>query len=497
MSNRVVPFPGTEPGSRPVSLLADPRFHQTVLLLGAVLVIFTRLWESTLASYDDTYYAEKAKEILLTGQWLVPPWNFEPQFDNTPLYLWGPSALFHLFGVSEFTARLLSAVAGVGCVWITYRFGSRLFGEWVGFLSGAVLLTTPYFIKYSRHCMMDTTQTLLVTGSLYLLMLGLERARTLSTDVAAGLVMGLAVLNKSLLGYLPAAVYAVYCLAALVPIQRALRPGLLAAAGAALLVPGLWFAAVTWHHGTAFLSEHFGSILWQRALHGDPGQTVTWWSYLDYFRGLFTNFLPWIFAALWGTWTLLRAEVARRRALLPVCWAAVVLGLLSLAAAKKSWYVMPAYPALAILAGYGLDELLARRPRGREAFTAGIAGALLAFHLVAAGTPISLGRDRNRDLKAISAAARSAVAPGEHVVCFNLLPHWRYASPLHFYADRPLALPVTDPEVMQRIVRNAEAKAILTDVETYRRLAERLDRPPRILATSGELILFGPATPGS
>ena len=49
---------------------------------------------------------------------------------------------------------------------------------------------------------------------------------------------------------------------------------------------------------------------------------------------------------------------------------------------------------------------------------------------------------------------------------------------------------------MERIVRNAEAEAILTDVATYRQLVKRLERAPRILAASGDLILFAPAPEG-
>ena len=83
--------PGAPVAPVPHGLLEDPRTHQALLLLGGILVVFARLWETTLASYDDTYYAEKAKEILLTGDWLVPHWNLQPTFDNTPLYAFAAS----------------------------------------------------------------------------------------------------------------------------------------------------------------------------------------------------------------------------------------------------------------------------------------------------------------------------------------------------------------------------------------------------------------------
>jgi 4-amino-4-deoxy-L-arabinose transferase-like glycosyltransferase len=457
-----------------------------------VLVIFTRLWETTLASYDDTFYAEKAKEILLTGQWLVPPWDYQPNFDNPPLYFWATAILFRLFGISEFTARFVSAACGVGCIVLTYRFGRRLFGPWAGLFSGFALLTTPYFIKYARHAMLDTTQTLLVGCSLYLLVLGLQRQRTGWTDLAAGVLMGLAVLNKSLLGYLPLAIYAVYVLVARAPLRRALRPGLPMALLAALVLPGTWFAAVIARHGSAPLERHFGYVLWQRAMTGDPGQVVRWTSGLDYLAGLLTNFQPWILLALYGAWRLYRVAEAPRRGLVPIAWAGTVLLLLSLAAAKKSWYVMPAYPALAMLAGVGLEGLVSEARRWRERVAAVLAALVVAYILVIGCTPVPVGRDRNRDVAAIAPAVRAAVPPGGNVICFNLEPHWRYISPLYFYADRPLSLPVRDLEEMQRIVRDREARAILTDMVTWDRLRGRLGMEPPVLSSSGELILLGP-----
>jgi 4-amino-4-deoxy-L-arabinose transferase-like glycosyltransferase len=492
MTDRVVPFPEPPARPRPSSLLADPRLHSIILIGGATLLIFTRLGEASLSSYDDAYYAEKAKEILLTGEWLAPPWNLEPRFDNAPLYLWVTALLFGLLGVGELAARLLAAISGVACVWVTSRLGGRLFGPWVGFLSGAALLTTPYFLKYSRHAMLDTTQTLLVSGSACLLLLGLERERTLGIDLGAGVLMGLAVLNKSLLGYLPAAIYAAVCLAARVPARRALRPGLAAATAVAIVLPAGWFAAATARHGAVFLERHFGYFVWHRALRGDPGEPGGIAAHASILTGLFSNFLPWMPLALWGLWRLWRAGEPRRRAVVPVAWAAAVVGLLSLSVAQKSWYAMPAYPALAVLAGYGLDDLLRRRARAREAFAGGLAALLAAFHLVAVATPLPLGIDRNRDLRAIAGAVRAATPPGRPVTCFGLEPHWRYASPLQFYADRALSLPVHDPAEMERLLRDAEATAILTDVATYRRVLARLDRAPSVLAASGDLILIAP-----
>ena len=491
MSTPVLLFPGVRSPAPPRSPLSDPRLHQLALLVASLFVIFTRLWETTLASYDDAFYAEKAKEILLTGQWLVPPWDYQPNFDNPPLYMWATALLFKLFGPTEFAARLVSAAAGVGCILLTYRFGSRLFGPWVGLFSGAVLLTTPYFIKYSRHAMLDTLQTLLVTASLYLLLLGLQRQRTGWMDLGAGVLMGLAVLNKSVLGFLPLAIYATYVLAARIPLRRALRPGLWATILAGLALPGAWFAAVAARHGPAFVHRHLGYVVWQRTVAGDPDQVMSWASRLDYFTGLLSNFQPWLLLAVYGVWRLYRQEEEPRRGLVPVAWAGAVLVLLSLPIAHKSWYVMPAYPALALLAGVGLEGLAGH---WRERVAAVLGAAAAAYILVISLTPVPLGRDHNRDLAELAEAIHATVPHGETVTSFDLLPHWRYASPMYFYGDRLLTLPVTQWPEMTRILR-ADHGAILT----HRAILDRLitaGMQADVVASSGDLVLLAPGGPG-
>jgi len=486
----VLLFPGVHSPAPPRSPLADPRLHQLALLVASLFVIFTRLWETTLASYDDAFYAEKAKEILLTGQWLVPPWDYQPNFDNPPLFMWATALLFKLFGPTEFAARLVSASSGVGCILLTYRFGSRLFGPWVGLFSGAALLTTPYFIKYSRHAMLDTLQTLLVTASLYLLLLALQRHRTGWMDMGAGVLMGLAVLNKSVLGFLPLAIYATYVLAARIPWRRAWRWSLWVAIPVGLALPGAWFAAVAARHGPAFLHRHLGTVVWQRAVAGDPGQVMSWATRLDYFTGLLSNFQPWLLLAVYGAWRLYRRKEEPRRGLVPVAWAGTVLVLLSLPVAHKSWYVMPAYPALALLAGVGLEALAGRR---RERVAAVLGVVVAAYILVVSLTPVPVGRDRNRDMAELADAVHATVPHGETVTSFDLLPHWRYASPMYFYADRLLALPVTDWQEMTRILRQDHG-AILT----HRGILDRLTAAGMqadVAASSGNLVLLAPSAP--
>jgi hypothetical protein len=77
-----VPAPSDPPRTRLRELPLDPRPHAGLLPAGAALVIFARAGAGPLANFDDTYYAEKARQMLRTGDWLTPRFGGVERLDN-------------------------------------------------------------------------------------------------------------------------------------------------------------------------------------------------------------------------------------------------------------------------------------------------------------------------------------------------------------------------------------------------------------------------------
>src|SRR6185369_7716825 len=104
-------------------------------------ILFARAGAGPLANFDDAYYAEKAKQMLRTGDWLTPRFAGVERLDNPPLFLWLMAGSFAVLGVNAFAAVLWSALAGVACVLLTYRLAQRLgFDAFESWTSGLVLL---------------------------------------------------------------------------------------------------------------------------------------------------------------------------------------------------------------------------------------------------------------------------------------------------------------------------------------------------------------------
>ena len=113
--------------------------------------------------------------MLRTGDWITPSYDGQVSLDNPPLFLQLMAGSFLLFGVRDYAAILPSALSGVLCVVLLHALARRLrFGSFAAWAAAVVLLTTQYFLKYSRHAMFDVFLTLL-----FLLAIGayLPRAR--------------------------------------------------------------------------------------------------------------------------------------------------------------------------------------------------------------------------------------------------------------------------------------------------------------------------------
>ena len=113
--------------------------HVVALLLLAGLFFFWGLGSIGLTDRDEGRNAEAGREMLETGDWISPTFNYEPRYAKPALVYWLMSASYRLFGVSEFAARFPSALFGLGLILMQYLFLARL-REPVVALFGALII---------------------------------------------------------------------------------------------------------------------------------------------------------------------------------------------------------------------------------------------------------------------------------------------------------------------------------------------------------------------
>ncbi len=148
---------------------------------------------------DEGRNAEIAREILLLKDWVTPHYDFIPRLDKPILFFGLVAVSYKLFGISEWAARLPSALAALACLCITYRFASSLFGRRAGLWSALILLSSIEFFALSRTVLMDMTLTCFISLALWSFCLGqrgLESGQGKSRFLLMYFAMGIATLTQ-------------------------------------------------------------------------------------------------------------------------------------------------------------------------------------------------------------------------------------------------------------------------------------------------------------
>jgi 4-amino-4-deoxy-L-arabinose transferase-like glycosyltransferase len=332
------------------------------------LLFFWNLGHGSLQDWDEATYAEIAREIRVFHDWLHLHWNYVPWFNKPPLYIWLTAGLFH-FGASAFWARAISAAAAVGVVLITYAIGRRFYGRLAGLTAAIVVCSCYQFLAAARFGTSDMLLTLFLYASLYAY---LEARDHPSWWYGVGIFTGLAIMTKG-----PAALVAPAAIIVTLVIERRLRPTLRTrhlwgGVAVALAIALPWHILSYLYYGPAFFNQYLGTMVLARVGQPIEGHNGDLFTYLGYLRN---QFFPWAyvvpFALLAFTWHRLRA---RDGSWVIVVFPAIVLALYTLVQTKLVWYILPVYPALAIL----VAALLVRAFRGELVALLAVGIALLA-----------------------------------------------------------------------------------------------------------------------
>lgn len=346
------PSARTRPGAYDVAAIVALSLAVCLFHLGSF-----GLWEP-----DEARYAEIAREMLQSGNLLVPHLNYVAYVEKPPLLYWLTTLSFWIFGVSEFAARLPVALSAITGILATYFFALRAFGRRHAILAAAILATTPLYALMAQVLTTDMTLTALLTIATFSLYLHWREGGRWCW--IAYVAMGLAVMTKGPVG----AALPILSMLIWLAWNRELRgaiakfravPGLLLTT----LIAAPWFVAMTIREpGFAdfyFIGEHL-----RRVFDSDYSHSEAFYFYLPV---LAIGMLPWTLLVPFLTWREATGNPARSFCLVA---AGVTVVAFSCATAKLIPYVLPAIPPLAVLIADGLvscgwpaaDSRAARRP---------------------------------------------------------------------------------------------------------------------------------------
>lgn len=131
-------------------------------------LFFYKLGQSSLVSWDEAWYAEIARNILKSGDIFNLTFNGKPYVDHPAMGFWLMAISFLLFGVSEFSTKLPSALAGLISIYLIFLFGKELFNRTVGLASGLALSSALWFVYRARSGNLDVFLTCFFILTLFL-----------------------------------------------------------------------------------------------------------------------------------------------------------------------------------------------------------------------------------------------------------------------------------------------------------------------------------------
>ena len=148
------------------------RWHYVALVAVGLFVFVTNLGGTRLWDVDEAIFSETAVEMLHRGDWVTPYYNGHLFAHKPPLMYWCQIAAFQVFGITEFSARLFSALFCIGTLLVTYELGKALFNPRTGFWAGIALAGCINYAVIARAATPDAHLTFFCTLALLILVRG-------------------------------------------------------------------------------------------------------------------------------------------------------------------------------------------------------------------------------------------------------------------------------------------------------------------------------------
>ena len=150
---------------------SQPLLSRRRLLVALALTAFTISWLALLGfrglfNPDEGRYAEIPREMLASGDWVVPRLNGLVYIEKPPLQYWATAVTYALFGTSVWTARLYTGLTGLATVLATAWLALRLWGAAAAWRSGIMLATSLLVVLMSHQLTLDMSLTLFTTLTL-------------------------------------------------------------------------------------------------------------------------------------------------------------------------------------------------------------------------------------------------------------------------------------------------------------------------------------------
>jgi 4-amino-4-deoxy-L-arabinose transferase-like glycosyltransferase len=320
-------------------MLDAKKFLRVLIILLVSSLFIIRINSFPLKNWDEAWYAEITRNMAKGEHgYLMPFWNGQYYFDKSPLYFWLSFPFFKFFGPGEWQARIVAVLSAEFSIILIYLIGRKLFDKKTALLSTVVFVSFGQVIERLSKGNLDALLIFLILASFYFYLLAGKRIWYL---FLSGMAAGLCLLTKGwLIGAFPFLVIFLYSLIN----EKKLRKDLLLVLLVALVTSEWWFIYGILAFGKPFFDWYLGNPAAGNLL--SPLSSFSLELTKVALRDIgFWFLIPLIF------FILKRPQNWDKHIIVFLLTVFVFFFSLSFLKEKFGWYLLPAYPFLAIVIG--------------------------------------------------------------------------------------------------------------------------------------------------
>ncbi len=337
--------------------LSSPVVH-ILILVSVSLPYCIRIGSSSIWNASEAFYAETSREMLVSGNYLAPHFNFEPRAQKPPLTYWAILASYKLFGVNEFSVRLPGSIAAVASILFSYAIAYFLFNSRVALMTAAITATTARILILARRLPIDILLLFFLLGTFFFIVRAIQ-TRNRYYWALTYLFAGAGFLTKGPIGILiPASTYMVWVLWNRKFDISDIRPLMGVSILSAVILP--WYVMIYHEYGWTYIETFFLKDNLGRYLSDSFGPSR---GPLYYFSVFASDFFPWSLLAAVSLYLLWRYRkqwqpVKSLSFGLPLIWCLFIFLMFSVSKNKQEYYIAPMYPVAALILAAVLDKCL-------------------------------------------------------------------------------------------------------------------------------------------
>lgn len=312
------------------------KFSGAIFALVITLILFLNLGRDSLIDWDEGIYAQLGVEMLENGSYLTPSWNQEVWLEKPPGIAWISAMGITLMGNTELGARLFMPIFTGMTIYLIYLIGVKLKSSRLGLISASLLTHFTLFLDRGKVLNADGPLLTLITLSIYLSLIN-------SPAVLIAIIVFFAIWIKGLAGLL--------ALALIAPIFRRNYRKF------AHISLFSFLFAIPWHlyqlaiNGDTFINPYFKEQVLRRITTPIEFHFESKWFYfnqlyIDLGLGIIVILLIGI-AILLRTYNLKKSKINYSELLL--FWIGFPIFIFTLAKTRLYWYILPVYPAIALI----------------------------------------------------------------------------------------------------------------------------------------------------